>query len=73
MIPALIIGGLLIGTIIGLAIAGWRHATTIAPPLEQSFHCTSVRLQRATEKTVDADSTRQVMAQLSSGRFFEIE
>jgi hypothetical protein len=31
MIPALTVG-VIIGTIIGLAIVAWRHAATIAPP-----------------------------------------
>jgi hypothetical protein len=34
MIPALV-AGVLIGGIIGWAIAAWRHARTDAPPVEQ--------------------------------------
>ena len=43
MIPALIVG-VLIGAIIGLAIAAWRHAATIAPPVEQHVQWTALGL-----------------------------
>jgi hypothetical protein len=34
MIPAFVVG-VLIGAIIGAAAVAWRHASTIAPPMEQ--------------------------------------
>lgn len=69
----LVIGGVLIGAIIGLAIAGWRHAATIAPPLEQQFHFTSVGLQRADPEYVDALWQQQLFRQMAKSRLFEIE
>jgi hypothetical protein len=42
MIPALVVAGVLVGVIIGLAIAGWYHATTIAPPERHTPNWTAV-------------------------------
>ena len=68
-----LVAGVLIGGIIGWAIAAWRNAKTIAPPLEQSFHCTSVGLQRADSQATDALWQQQIFRQMASGKFFEIE
>jgi hypothetical protein len=70
MIPALI-GGILIGLIAGWAVSAWRNARTDAPPLEQSFHCTSVGLQRADPQATDALWQQQLFRQMAKG-FFEI-
>jgi hypothetical protein len=72
MIGALIVGGVLIGLIAGWAIAAWRNATTIAPPLEQSFHCVAVGLQRADPQAADALFQQQIFRQMASGHLFEI-
>jgi hypothetical protein len=68
----ILVAGVLIGGIIGWAIAAWRGATTIAPPLEQQFHWTTVGLQRADPQTTDALWQQQLFKQIASGRFFEI-
>ena len=70
MIGVVFVAGVLIGAIVGWAISAWRNATTIAPPLQQQFHWTSVGGQN-TNESVDADWTRQILAQVAD-RFFEI-
>jgi hypothetical protein len=70
MISAVFISGVLIGGIVGWAISAWCHATTIAQPVEQQVHWTTVGGQN-TNESVDADWTRQILAQVAD-RFFEI-
>jgi hypothetical protein len=71
MIPAFVVG-VLIGGIVGWAISSWRNARDDVSPLEQSFHCTGVGLQRAEPERVDALWQQQIFRQMASGRFFEI-
>jgi hypothetical protein len=71
MIGVVLVAGVLIGAIVGWAVAAWRGATTIAPPLEQQLHWTSVGLQRADPQTTDALWQQQLFRQMAKG-FFEI-
>jgi hypothetical protein len=72
MIGVVLVAGVLVGAIVGWAVAAWRNARTDAPPLEQQFHWKSVGLQRADPERVDALFQQQIFRQIASGRFFEI-
>jgi hypothetical protein len=69
MIGIVLVAGVLIGGIVGRAISAWCHGTTIAQPVEHQVHWTTVGGQN-TNESVDADWTRQILAQLSSGLLF---
>jgi hypothetical protein len=68
MIGVVLVGGILIGLIAGWAVAAWRNASTIAPPLEQQFHWTAVGLERADPQATDALWQQQLFKQLASRR-----
>jgi hypothetical protein len=72
MIGIVLVAGVLIGGIIGWAVAAWRHATTIAPPLEQHFHWTSVGLQRATNEQINDQWWNEMFQRLAAGALIEI-
>jgi hypothetical protein len=70
MIPAAVIAAVLVGIIIGLAIAGIYNARTIAP-VERRAHWTAVGGNVSAE-SVDSEWQKQIFRQMANNRFFEI-
>jgi hypothetical protein len=74
MIPAFTVG-VLIGAIIGAAAVAWRHAATIAPPVEQHVQWSALGIGDTNigVASIDADRLREIFKHLGRGKFFEIK